>query len=110
MLAALADLAVSETWSMAASLLARDAERDLCLLFVSELSKPPAAPLVRMGAAKSLSVGEEVYAVGAPKGLELSLSRGVVSQLRTCPSLECHRRGAGNSGEFRGRDENRNGH
>ena len=29
-----------------------------------------------------LSVGDEVYAVGAPAGLELSLSRGIVSQLR----------------------------
>ena len=71
-----------ETCRMAASLLARNDERDLCLLFVDELPAPPAAQAVRIGAAKALSIGEEVYAVGAPAGLELSLSRGIVSQLR----------------------------
>ena len=29
-----------------------------------------------------MSVGEDVYAIGAPRGMELSLSRGIVSQLR----------------------------
>ena len=28
------------------------------------------------------SIGEEVYAIGAPQGLDLSLSRGIISQLR----------------------------
>ena len=77
-----ADWSVRETYRMAASLLMRNDERDLCLLFVDELPAPPAAQAVRLGAAKALSVGEEVYAVGAPAGLELSLSRGIVSQLR----------------------------
>lgn len=77
-----ADWSVRETYRMAANLLARNDERDLCLLFVDELPERPAAQAVRLGAAKVLSVGEEVYAVGAPAGLELSLSRGVVSQLR----------------------------
>ena len=77
-----ADWSVRETYRMAASLLARNDERDVCLLFVEELLAPPAAQAVRLGAAKALSVGEEVYAVGAPAGLELSLSRGIVSQLR----------------------------
>ncbi len=76
------DSAGGETYRMAASLLARDDERDLCLLLVNELSESPAAPSVHMGTAKSLEVGEEVYAVGAPQGLALSLSRGIVSQLR----------------------------
>ena len=60
----------------------RDEARDLCLLSVAELADPPAAPPVRLGSARALSVGEEVYAVGAPQGLTLSLSRGIVSQLR----------------------------
>ena len=77
-----ADWSVRETYRMAASLLARNDERDLCLLFVDELPEPPAAQAAQLGAAKVLSVGEEVYAVGAPAGLELSLSRGIVSQLR----------------------------
>ena len=77
-----ADWSGRETYRMAASLLAQNDERDLCLLFVDQLPEPPAAQAVRLGAAKVLAVGEEVYAVGAPAGLELSLSRGVVSQLR----------------------------
>ena len=77
-----ADARGRETYRMAARLAARDEKRDLCLLFVEELSDPPTAVPVRLGAARAVSVGEEVYAVGAPRGLELSLSRGVVSQLR----------------------------
>ena len=77
-----ADWSGRETYRMAASLLARNDERDLCLLFVDQLPEPPAAQAAQLGAAKVLSVGDEVYAVGAPAGLELSLSRGVVSQLR----------------------------
>ena len=77
-----ADSGGGETYRMDARVLARDDERDLCLLFVGELSEPPAAPVAAMGAAKDLTVGEEMFAVGAPEGWELSLSRGVVSQLR----------------------------
>ena len=77
-----ADAGGGESYRMSARVLARDDERDLCLLFVEELSEPPAAPVAAMGLAKGLSVGEEVFAIGAPKGLELSMSRGIVSQLR----------------------------
>ena len=77
-----ADWSGGKSYQMTASLLTQNQERDLCLLFVEELSLPPAAKVARLGAAKALSVGEEVYAVGAPAGLDLSLSRGIVSQLR----------------------------
>ena len=73
---------IGQSYRMDAAILARDDERDLCLLFVGELSEPPAAPIVKMGAAKALSIGEEIFSIGAPKGLDLSLSRGIVSQLR----------------------------
>ena len=73
---------IGQSYQMDAAILAQDDERDLCLLFVGELSEPPAAPIVKMGAAKALSIGEEIFAIGAPKGLDLSLSRGIVSQLR----------------------------
>ena len=76
------DWSGGRSYRMTATVLARDESRDLCLLFVDELPLPPAAQVVRLGNAKVLSVGEEVYAVGAPAGLELSLSRGIVSQLR----------------------------
>ena len=77
-----ADWSGGESYRMTASTIARDEDRDLCLLFVEELPLPPAAKVAHLGAAKALSVGEEVYAVGAPAELELSLSRGIVSQLR----------------------------
>ena len=77
-----ADWSGGETYRMTASLIASNQERDLCLLFVEELPVPPAPKAARLGSAKELSVGDEVYAVGAPAGLELSLSRGIVSQLR----------------------------
>lgn len=60
------------------TLYAEDLDKDLCLLEVKGLSAKP----VELGKAAALKVGEAVYAVGSPKGLELSLSDGIVSQLR----------------------------
>ena len=77
-----ADTRRRETYRLKAELVARNEERDLCLLFVEELSEPPAAPPALLGSAQAVSVGEDVYAIGAPRGMELSLSRGIVSQLR----------------------------
>jgi len=62
----------------AASLVRSDRARDVCLLEVPTLE----APSVNMRPAADLRVGAAVYAVGAPQGLELSLSAGLVSQLR----------------------------
>ena len=61
-----------------ATLWGGDEDRDICLLTAKGLDARPAV----LGEAKHLKVGEPVYAVGAPKGLELSLSDGIVSQLR----------------------------
>ena len=58
-----------------------DPEVDLGLLTAPGLEAKPA----RLGKAGELKVGEPVYAVGAPEGLELSLSEGIVSQLRGGP-------------------------
>ena len=65
-----------------ASLMRRDLSRDVCLLEVPTLEAPP----VTMRPATDLRVGAAVYAVGAPQGLELSLSAGLVSQLRRAES------------------------
>ena len=64
-----------------ATVKAGDPDKDLCLLTASGLTAKPA----RLGRAARLKVGEPVYAVGAPQGLELSLSEGIVSQLRGGP-------------------------
>ena len=71
-----------ETFAMDASRARTDEERDLCLLFVADLSKPPAAQPAQMAGARGLEIGAEVFAIGAPNGWELSFTRGIVSQLR----------------------------
>lgn len=55
-----------------------DWDRDVCSLSVTGLS----APAVVVGSSKTLQVGAKVYAIGAPKGLSLTLSDGIVSSLR----------------------------
>ena len=55
-----------------------DAERDLCQLAVEKL----AAPAVKIANILELKVGQRVYAIGTPKGLELTLSEGLISSLR----------------------------
>ncbi len=71
-----------ETFRLIAKLIAQDAERNLCLLFVARSSDSLAAKPVSLGSARDVSIGDEVYAIGAPEGLKLSLSRGIISQLR----------------------------
>lgn len=58
-----------------------DMDKDICLLEADGLTGEAA----QLGQASRLKVGESVYAVGAPRGLELSLSNGIVSQLRGGP-------------------------
>jgi serine protease Do len=55
-----------------------DVERDLCQLTVAGLG----APAVPVGDSDKMTVGQHVYALGNPKGLELTLSDGLVSALR----------------------------
>ena len=61
-----------------ATITKRDTARDFCMLNVNGLWGVPA----NIRAYDTLKVGEDVYALGAPKGLDLSLSTGVISQLR----------------------------
>lgn len=61
-----------------ASLLAVDPKRDLALLRVPGLDRPKVA----MRPSYTAKVGERVYCVSAPRGLELTLSDGIVSALR----------------------------
>jgi S1-C subfamily serine protease len=55
-----------------------DVDRDLCQLAVAGLG----APAVTVGDSDKMAVGQHVYALGNPKGLELTLSDGLVSALR----------------------------
>ncbi|HKU85587.1 MAG TPA: trypsin-like peptidase domain-containing protein, partial [Casimicrobiaceae bacterium] len=51
---------------------------DLCRLNVPGMRAPP----VPIGSVDTLRTGQRVYAIGAPQGLELTLSEGIVSALR----------------------------
>jgi hypothetical protein len=58
-----------------------DEEYDLCRLSVTGLS----APAVTLASADSLKTGQKVYAIGAPQGLDLTISDGIVSGMRDLP-------------------------
>jgi tetratricopeptide (TPR) repeat protein len=64
-----------------ATVYAADGDKDIALLEAPNIS----GKAIQMGSAASLKVGQPVYAVGAPQGLELSISEGIVSQLRGGP-------------------------
>lgn len=63
----------------AAFVLMRDPDNDLALL--RPRNPPDGIPPAVLGSAGSLSVGDEVFAVGSPFGIPNSLSSGVVSGL-----------------------------
>lgn len=64
-----------------ATVYGEDQDNDICILNAKGIKGKPA----QLGKATGLKVGVPVYAVGAPHGLELSLSDGIVSQLRGGP-------------------------
>ena len=55
-----------------------DPDRDVCTLSVYGIK----APVVMKGNTSKLKVGARVYVIGAPEGLELTLSEGIISSLR----------------------------
>jgi S1-C subfamily serine protease len=55
-----------------------DVERDLCQIKVANFH----APAVAIAPASSVRVGQKVYAIGSPRGLENTLSEGLLSGLR----------------------------
>lgn len=62
---------------LAATPLTANQDRDLCQIRVPQLTAPRAALYTG-----SLQVGQRVYAIGAPEGLELTLTEGLISSLR----------------------------
>lgn len=59
-------------------MVANDAARDVVLLAVEGIT----APGLPFGDSKQVAVGDEVYAVGNPRGLEGTFSAGIVSSIR----------------------------
>lgn len=73
-----------EQKSLPATLKYADTARDLCVLGADGLRAPavPVAPVT------TLKVGQRVYAIGAPRGLELTLSDGLIASLHRDDSGE----------------------
>jgi hypothetical protein len=63
------------------SLAGEDLEHDLCRISVAGLN----APAVAISSVSTLRTGQRVFAIGAPQGLELTISEGIVSALREFP-------------------------
>ncbi len=61
-----------------------DVEKDILILKI-EAKKFPA---VTIGDSKSLNIGQRVYAIGSPMGLENSISEGIISGLRSVDELK----------------------
>lgn len=58
-----------------------DSERDLCQMQVPQMKSPPAAVQAELPV-----IGQRVYALGAPRGLEATLTDGLVSAIRRNPA------------------------
>jgi S1-C subfamily serine protease len=64
--------------ALPARLVLWDVQRDLCQLEAPGLT----APAVALGDSALAAVGQPAYAIGHPKGLDLTMSAGLVSSLR----------------------------
>lgn len=62
-----------------AKVVAIDARHDLCILQVDEKVLPP----VVINAKSNPAIGDEVFAFGNPKGLEGTVSKGIISSIRS---------------------------
>jgi S1-C subfamily serine protease len=71
-----------ENVSYGATLEHPDPERDLCMLKVRNFTAPP----VTIGNVDDLKVGARVYAIGSPRGLEQTISDGLLSGVRRSSS------------------------
>jgi hypothetical protein len=59
----------------------QDAARDLCQVRLDD-AFPSGRPISGLVLSKDLEVGQQVFAIGSPRGLEHTISRGIVSALR----------------------------
>ncbi|MEW5842856.1 MAG: tetratricopeptide repeat protein [Bacteroidota bacterium] len=61
-----------------------DVEKDILILKI-EAKKFPA---IKIGDSKSINIGQRIYAIGSPMGLENSISEGIISGLRSIDELK----------------------
>jgi tetratricopeptide (TPR) repeat protein len=74
---------VQEKRVVPAAIYGYDENKDICILSANEIKAVP----VKIRKAATLKIGETVYAVGAPPGVALYLSEGIVSELRGEPPI-----------------------
>lgn len=72
-------LANSDTLYQTAGVVAVDKRNDLVLLQINNIHGKP----LKLSVSEPLEVGQEIYAVGSPKGLEGTIAPGIVSRLGT---------------------------
>jgi len=58
--------------------LAIDAQRDIVLLALQDVK----TPTLRLGDSRKVTIGDQVYVIGNPRGLEGTFSQGIVSSIR----------------------------
>ncbi len=61
-----------------AGFIAIDPHKDLVLLKLNKIK----APTLKLGDSNDVAVGDEVYAIGNPQGLEGTFSKGIISSIR----------------------------
>ena len=66
--------------NLTARVLQRHDETDLALLRISE--PRPSQPILPLASSREARIGQEVYAIGSPLGLQNTVTRGIVSALR----------------------------
>lgn len=64
----------------------QDRARDLCQLQVEE-PLPAGRPISAITASKDLETGQSVFAIGAPMGLDHTITRGIISGVRELPKV-----------------------
>ena len=70
--------------SVQATVISFDTEHDLCLVSAPQIEARP----ITLGSSIRVSIGEPVFAVGAPQGLSNTISEGIVSGLRPIDSAK----------------------
>jgi len=74
-----AQVRIEDQRSFSASLIGASPEHDLAVLYINVALNQP--PPVSIGTSKNLQVGQDVFAIGTPFGLDRTLTTGIISAL-----------------------------
>ena len=74
-----AQVRLEDQRSFSASLVGASPEHDLAVLYINVTLNQP--PPVNIGASNNLQVGQDVFAIGTPFGLDRTLTTGIISAL-----------------------------